>query len=62
LQRHGRLANRWLKEIFGESSEGSEGSRQEMGTLGETDEVGRIGATSGEGGSIETLEGVTRES
>jgi hypothetical protein len=51
-----------LKEIFGESSEGSEGRRQEVGTLGEIDEVGRIGATSRAGGSVDTSEGVTRES
>jgi hypothetical protein len=51
-----------LKEIFGESSEGSEGSRKEVGTLGETNKVGRIGVTSKAGGSVETSEGVTRES
>ena len=50
----GRLDSRWLKEIFGESSEGSEGSRQETRTLCEKDEGGIIVVASRVGESTET--------
>jgi hypothetical protein len=58
LQRQGRLANRWLKERFGERGEGSGRSIQEEGISEEMDERVRIDATTEEEYSVRTPEEV----